>query len=130
MIDPETGWQIGNGYDCVISLPCDPALSGGPVRTAYVLESLGRGSIVTDSHIAVLLNEWDPASYIDLGEGRLFPVTHIISDLPVTPEQYIYTGTSGFANTTGRVRVSGGNNLERLGIGIIVFDYLLVVDFD
>jgi hypothetical protein len=131
MIDPRTGWQVGNGYDCVIELGFDPAMGGGgPVRTAYVLEFVGRGMLVTDSHIAVQPNEWDAQSYIDLGGGALFPVTHMISDMPVAPEQNIFSGTRGFASAAGRVRVSGGNNLERLGLGIIVFDYLVVVEFD
>ena len=132
MIDPSTGWEVGSGYDCVIELGFDPASgTGGPVRTAYVLEFVGRGMLVTDSNIAVQPNvEWEPQSGINLGGGTVFPVTHIISDLPVAPEQNIYAGTRGFANAAGRVRVSGANNLERLAEGIIVFDYLLVVDFN
>ena len=131
MIDPRTGWEIGSGYDCVIDLGFDPASgTGGPVRTAYILNFRGRGALITDSHIAVQPNDWDPQSAIDLGNGAVFPVTHIISDLPVSPEQNIYKGTGGFHKAAGRVRVSGANNLQRLGEGIIVFDYLLVVDFD
>jgi hypothetical protein len=60
------GWPAA----CIIELGFDPASgAGGPVRTAYVLEFIGRGMIVTDSYIAVQRSEWDSDSAIDLGEG-------------------------------------------------------------
>jgi hypothetical protein len=126
MIDPSSGWHIGRGYDCILSGPMPVGDEGGfTIDTAYVFEFFKHGTIVSVHNITV-----QPALDASADETG---ITHILGDFPT--ENTIYSGLGKFRNATGKVRLSGGNDLRELDLtdlpnSFITFDYLFVLSLD
>jgi len=129
MTNPNTGFEIGNGYDCITNLGSFVDTGEGTITTRYIFVFTDGSSIVTENRvIAKQVEDNDPLNPIPAGgESANGNSTHSIGGFP--SNNTIIDGFQRFSKASGRVTVFGAPNLSFLP-GKIVFDHLFLVEFN
>lgn len=115
MLDPDSGFRIGTGFDCLSEIVANPVLSKITLTDTAYFRFPG-GLFVSEG--SVVIRSAGP------GHGA---TTHITGGFPEFPN--ILAGRGQHAGIAGTVRVSGGVDMSAFP-ATIGFDCLFVIDTD
>jgi len=117
LIDAKTDRVIGTGSDCL------SAISGSPVDgmalTATSFFHFKGGTIVSQGLVSV-----QPKFH------GLEEYSHVVGAAPSPGENNVIYADGKYKDAYGSVRLSGLVNLDRLGVGIIDFDCVFIIDIE
>ena len=113
ILDPNTGLRIGKGFDCLTDIT--PNDDGSITATDTTIFVFGNGTIVSVEEVTIQPNLTEDFDR----------VTHITGSFP--KGRNIKFGTGKFRNARGRVRLSGGVNMDNFPESI-VFDCFFMIN--
>ena len=128
MVQPQTGIEIGTGYDCITNPGSLVELGAGTVTTYYIFAFRGRGSLVSENRVVVrMADDTDSMNPIPTDSvSANDDMTHILGSFPTN--NTIAGGTGFYRKAKGQVRVSGAVSLAHFP-DEIVFDDLFVINY-
>ncbi len=120
LFNAHTGSFIGTGIDCLEDIVAD-ADTGIITLDRTTFFSFPHGELVASGVTTV-------APILEGSPG----FTHVVGDIPASGFNSIVSGTKRFANSTGRVRLSGAVDLSNFddGAGSVGFNCVFVIDLD